>query len=88
MDLNAVAVDDFVNPLFAGGAPRLAEAVAAARSIRRQIVVAAEGLLDIYRCPSRRAIEYRWAEGRSERYAEIAAEFVRLKVMQCKPIEK
>jgi putative ABC transport system substrate-binding protein len=26
------------------------------------------------------AIEYRWAEGRSERYAEIGAEFVRLKV--------
>src|SRR6266567_6195504 len=26
------------------------------------------------------AIEYRWAEGRSERSAEIAAEFVRLKV--------
>jgi len=26
------------------------------------------------------AIEYRWAEGRTERYAEIAAEFVRLKV--------
>jgi putative ABC transport system substrate-binding protein len=26
------------------------------------------------------AIEYRWAEGREERYAEIAAEFVRLKV--------
>ena len=26
------------------------------------------------------AIEYRWGEGRSERYAEIAAEFVRLKV--------
>ena len=26
------------------------------------------------------AIDYRWAEGRSERYAEIAAEFVRLKV--------
>ena len=26
------------------------------------------------------AIEYRWAEGRSERYAELAAEFVRLKV--------
>src|SRR6516165_7837838 len=26
------------------------------------------------------AIEYRWAEGRSERYDEIAAEFVRLKV--------
>src|SRR5437660_1808806 len=26
------------------------------------------------------AIEYRWAEGRSERYTEIAAEFVRLKV--------
>ena len=25
-------------------------------------------------------IEYRWAEGRGERYAEIAAEFVRLKV--------
>jgi putative ABC transport system substrate-binding protein len=25
-------------------------------------------------------IEYRWAEGRSDRYAEIAAEFVRLKV--------
>jgi putative ABC transport system substrate-binding protein len=25
-------------------------------------------------------IEYRWAEGRSERYAEIAAEFVRIKV--------
>src|SRR5215471_6733059 len=25
-------------------------------------------------------IEYRWAEGRSERLAEIAAEFVRLKV--------
>jgi putative ABC transport system substrate-binding protein len=29
---------------------------------------------------SRIAIEYRWAEGRGERYAEIAAEFVRLKV--------
>ena len=26
------------------------------------------------------AIEYRWGEGRNERYAEIAAEFVRLKV--------
>src|SRR5262245_32812354 len=26
------------------------------------------------------AIEYRWAEGRAERYAEIAAEFSRLKV--------
>src|SRR5215216_475642 len=26
------------------------------------------------------AIEYRWAEGRPERYAEIAAEFVRRKV--------
>src|SRR5262245_9827011 len=26
------------------------------------------------------SIEYRWAEGRNERYAEIAAEFVRLKV--------
>jgi putative tryptophan/tyrosine transport system substrate-binding protein len=26
------------------------------------------------------AIEYRWAEGRSERFAEIAAEFIRLKV--------
>src|SRR5262249_3890161 len=26
------------------------------------------------------AIEYRWAEGRSERYTEIGAEFVRLKV--------
>ena len=26
------------------------------------------------------SIEYRWAEGRSERYAEIVAEFVRLKV--------
>jgi putative ABC transport system substrate-binding protein len=26
------------------------------------------------------AIEYRWAEGRDERYAQIAAEFVRLKV--------
>jgi putative ABC transport system substrate-binding protein len=26
------------------------------------------------------AIQYRWAEGRSERYTEIAAEFVRLKV--------
>ena len=25
-------------------------------------------------------IEYRWAEGRSESYAEVAAEFVRLKV--------
>src|ERR1700740_2954128 len=25
-------------------------------------------------------IEYRWGEGRNERYAEIAAEFVRLKV--------
>ncbi len=25
------------------------------------------------------AIEYRWAEGRSERFAEIATEFVRLK---------
>src|SRR5262245_27426637 len=26
------------------------------------------------------AVEYRWAEGRTERYHEIAAEFVRLKV--------
>ena len=26
------------------------------------------------------AIEYRWAEGRSERFADIATEFVRLKV--------
>src|SRR5262244_4445059 len=26
------------------------------------------------------AIEYRWAEGREERFAQIAAEFVRLKV--------
>src|SRR5207247_561366 len=26
------------------------------------------------------AIEYRWSEGRTERYAEIAAEFVRMKV--------
>jgi putative tryptophan/tyrosine transport system substrate-binding protein len=26
------------------------------------------------------AVEYRWAEGRSERYAEIAAEFIRLNV--------
>ena len=26
------------------------------------------------------AIEYRWGEGRNERFAEIAAEFVRLKV--------
>ena len=26
------------------------------------------------------AIEYRWSEGRTERYAEIAAEFVRQKV--------
>jgi len=26
------------------------------------------------------AIEYRWAEGRIERFAEIAAEFVRLRV--------
>src|SRR5262249_50789404 len=26
------------------------------------------------------AIEYRWAEGRRERFSEIAAEFVRLKV--------
>jgi hypothetical protein len=26
------------------------------------------------------SIEYRWAEGRSDRYTEIAAEFVRLKV--------
>ena len=26
------------------------------------------------------AIEYRWVEGHPERYAEIAAEFVRLKV--------
>src|SRR5215470_15929740 len=26
------------------------------------------------------AIEYRWAEGRNERYAEIVTEFVRLKV--------
>src|SRR5271170_5305662 len=26
------------------------------------------------------AIEYHWSEGRPERYAEIAAEFVRLKV--------
>ena len=54
MDLNAVAVDHFVNTLFAGGHRRLTEVVAAARSVRRQIVVAAEGLLDIYRCSSRR----------------------------------
>ena len=29
------------------------------------------------------AIEYRWSEGRLDRYAEIAAEFVRLKVNDC-----
>jgi hypothetical protein len=27
-----------------------------------------------------RSLEYRWSEGRTERYAEIAAEFVRRKV--------
>ena len=27
------------------------------------------------------AIEYRWAEGRDERFAEIAAEFIRLRSM-------
>jgi putative ABC transport system substrate-binding protein len=26
------------------------------------------------------AVEYRWGEGRSERFTELAAEFVRLKV--------
>jgi putative ABC transport system substrate-binding protein len=31
------------------------------------------------------AIEYRWAEGRNERLAEIAAEFVRLKVEERDP---
>jgi hypothetical protein len=31
------------------------------------------------------AIEMRWAEGRSERFAEIAAEFVRLKVEHTTP---
>ena len=29
------------------------------------------------------AIEYRWAEGRNERYSEAAAELVRLKVECC-----
>ena len=33
------------------------------------------------------AIEYRWAEGRSERYAEIAVEFVRLKVDVCQVLQ-
>jgi putative tryptophan/tyrosine transport system substrate-binding protein len=32
------------------------------------------------RHPGDVAIEYRWAEGRSDRFAKIAAEFVRLKV--------
>ena len=30
------------------------------------------------------AIEYRWSQARAERYAEIAAEFVRLKVEGCR----
>jgi putative ABC transport system substrate-binding protein len=33
------------------------------------------------------AIEYRWSEGRPERNAEIAAEFVRLKVNVMSPLE-
>ena len=33
------------------------------------------------------AIEYRWAEGRSERYAAIAAEFVRLKSMSLSRVQ-
>src|SRR5215471_16878919 len=32
------------------------------------------------------AIEYRWAEGRSERYSDIAAEFVRLRVDVIVPV--
>ena len=31
------------------------------------------------------AIEYRWLQGRTERYAEIAAEFVRLRSMPLSP---
>jgi hypothetical protein len=36
------------------------------------------------------AIEYRWGEGRADRYAEIAAEFVRLKVdvIQTEPSQR
>src|SRR6516225_3134761 len=33
------------------------------------------------------AIQYRWAEGRAERWAEIAAEFVRLKVELLSAVE-
>lgn len=33
------------------------------------------------------AIEYRWADGRTGRFAEIAAEFVRLKVDVLSPVE-
>jgi putative tryptophan/tyrosine transport system substrate-binding protein len=32
-------------------------------------------------------IEYRWSQGRTERYAEIAAEFVRLKVVPSSQLE-
>lgn len=40
-----------------------------------------EGLHDLGWAEERNlVIEYRWAEGRSERYPEIAAEFVRLRV--------
>ena len=33
------------------------------------------------------AIEYRWSEGREERFAEVAAEFVRLKSTSFSPPE-
>jgi ABC-type uncharacterized transport system substrate-binding protein len=46
-------------------------------SVRRAVVRAAPRALADGRTI---AIEYRWAEGRGERFAEIAAEFVRLKV--------
>jgi putative ABC transport system substrate-binding protein len=55
---------------------------AATPSVWNQYVTAFEGRLHELGWIEGRtvAFEYRWAEGRPERYAEIAAEFVRLKV--------
>src|SRR5215831_16431499 len=66
----------------AGKLPTIGYLGATTTSTQSQMVAAFVGRLRELGWIERRtvAIEYRWAEARPERYAEIATEFVRLKV--------
>jgi putative ABC transport system substrate-binding protein len=65
----------------AGKLPTIGYLGTATTSTQGQWVAALQRLRDLGWIEGRTvAIEYRWAEGRPERFAEIAAEFVRLKV--------